>query len=157
MSAATAAPLPLFTQPTISVGPQASTATLPRSASESLLAACTQPSDHKILHDLSRAINSLPDTVPLALPSDAIYAFSSTPSDLILDGQDAWEDIVNPTLDRAFGFGTTQQSIRDFIRRGEHGMYAVHRYFKACIQDLHIDAGLLEGKVERLVEAMVSL
>lgn len=124
-----------------------STATPP---SESLLAACSQPLDPQIHQEF----NSLPDAVPLALPSDEIYAFSNTPSDLNLEDQDAREDVVNSTLDRALGFAATQQSICDFICRGEHGMNAVHKYI---IQDLHIDAGLFEGKVERLIEAIVSL
>jgi hypothetical protein len=100
---------------------------------------------------------NLPDTVPLGLPEDSLAALSYSPKDLLLDDQDAWEDVVNPTLDRILGFGVTSDAIRDLIRRGRYGMDSVYRYFHTCVHDLGIHAGLFEGKIERLLAAMVDL
>jgi hypothetical protein len=36
-------------------------------------------------------------------------------------------------------------------------MDGVYRYFHTCVHDLGIHAGLFEGKIERLLAAMVDL
>jgi hypothetical protein len=102
-------------------------------------------------------IQFLPHTVPAGVPLDPLAALSCLPKDLIFDGQDAWEDVVNPMLDRLLGFGTTQDDIHALIRRGQYGMDGVYRYFRSCICDLDIPVGLLEGKIGRLVDAMKEL
>lgn len=56
-----------------------------------------------------------------------------------------------------FGFGTSEDAIRALICRGPYGMDGVYRYLASCISDLNIGAGLFEGKIERLLNAMVQL
>lgn len=109
------------------------------------------------LQELHRTIQTLPESVAAGLPSDTLSVFFTPAKDLLLDGQDAWEDVVNPTLDRVFGFGTSEEAVRALVRRGPYGMDGVYRYLASCISDLNINAGLFEGKVERLLKAMVEL
>ena len=71
--------------------------------------------------------------------------------------EDAWEDVVNPTLDRVLGFGRSTDSLRALIRRGKYGMDSLHQYLTSCVSDLNIDAAMFEGKVERLIEVMEQL
>ncbi|KAF9473610.1 hypothetical protein BDN70DRAFT_937308 [Pholiota conissans] len=113
--------------------------------------------NHTLLQDLLHTIQSLPTSIPVGLPSDDLGALFYSPKDLLQDGEDAWEDVINPTLDRLLGFGIDSTALQALIRRGDFGMDGVYRYFKTCICELSIDAGLLEGKIGRLIEAMVVL
>lgn len=114
--------------------------------------------EHPLLQDLARAVNLLPSSIPIGISSDTLAVFSSPPTTaLLLDGQDPWEEVVNPTFDQVFGFGATAKSIQDVIRRGEYGMTGVFYYLKCCIHELGIDAGLLEGRIGRIVASMVDL
>lgn len=110
-----------------------------------------------LLEELHTTIQTLPENVATGLPSDELAVFFTPAKDFVEDGQDAWEEVVNPLLDRVLGFGATADSIRALIRRGPYGMDGVYRYLVSCVFDLKISAGLFEGKVERLLQAMVEL
>lgn len=113
--------------------------------------------EHPILQELRRTLESLPDTIPLGLPEDSLATLSYSTKEFIFDDQDAWEDIVNPMLDHVLGFGIAPDAIRTLIHCGQYGMDGVYCYFSCCICDLGIDPGLLEGKLEWLLTAMVEL
>jgi hypothetical protein len=143
------------TTPTALVAPPP-TPSAPSVENPAISTPATAP-DIPILQELFHTIQTLPETVPIGVPSDVLAAFFSSPKDLVQDGEDAWEDVVNPMLDRMLGFGATADAIRALIRRGKYGMDGLYRFIKSCICDLNIHTGLLEGKIERLVEAMVEL
>lgn len=149
---------PLLAPPTI---PDVNVAALPFTpsspAAQPLSSTAPLPPDDPILQRFYRTIQSLPQTVPIGVPLDPLAALSCLPKDLIFDGQDAWEDVVNPMLDRLLGFGMTKDDVHDLIRRGQYGMDGVFRYFHSCICDLDIHAGLLEGKIDCLVDAIKDL
>jgi hypothetical protein len=48
--------------------------------------------------------------------------FLLDPTTQLLPGQDAWEDLVDPTFNRAIGFVRTTVQISELIRRGSYGM-----------------------------------
>lgn len=160
-SAVTADPMPLRasplpTSPTPLVEPS-STACTPRAQPDALRSSISDSDEHLLLQDLRRTISTLPSTVPLGVTSDTLAMFSHTPTVSFHGGQDPWEDVVNPALDQVFGFGATQEEIRGIIRRGEKGMDGVYKYIKASIEDLKIDIGLFEGKIKRIIAAMLDL
>ncbi|KAF8153671.1 hypothetical protein BJ912DRAFT_476922, partial [Pholiota molesta] len=117
----------------------------------------TDKSDHPLLQEIYRCICSLPLTVPLGAPSEPLAQFAHPPTAFVEEGQDPWEEVINPALDRVLGFGKNSDDIRALIRRGDYGMDGLYRYLKACISDLNIYAGLFEGKIRRLIDAMVEL
>jgi hypothetical protein len=48
--------------------------------------------------------------------------------DFVLPGQDAWEDIIDPTFNHVIGFGMSTPEIAALIRRGEYEMdNSMHR------------------------------
>jgi hypothetical protein len=95
--------------------------------------------------------------VPVGTPSDPLASFAHPPTAYLEEGQDAWEDVINPALDRVLGFGATADSIRALVRRGDYGMDGLYRYLRVCICDLDVYAGLFEGKIRRLIESIAEL
>ncbi|KAF8152636.1 hypothetical protein B0H34DRAFT_801031 [Crassisporium funariophilum] len=63
-----------------------------------------------LLQELHRAIISLPPNVLPGIPSDPLAIFAHPPTAFLKADQDAWEDIVNPTLDCVLGFGANTES-----------------------------------------------
>jgi len=104
-----------------------------------------------ILVTLEKAIDKLPD-LPEASESDEISMFAQhIPTDLAKD--DAWE-YLDPMLNRFLGFNQSTESISNKIRGGAQGLTAMVRYLKEFVGQYHIDGGLLEGKVGRLVHVI---
>jgi len=106
-----------------------------------------------LLNWFKAAIDSLPLVVPIGIDSDDLAAFSGNPAALIGPDDEPWE-ILDQVLNRLVGYGATPEGIRSIIRRGQFGMDGMYKWVKACIEDLHIDEPLLEGKIQRLIEAM---
>ncbi|KAF8198428.1 hypothetical protein BJ912DRAFT_1074363 [Pholiota molesta] len=170
-TAVNVAPAPLGAPSTTPLTAQSSSpSTIPKAPSESIShtiphvsssqnppSITTNESDGPLLRELHRAIVSLPSTIPLATSSGALAGFAYNPTAFLEDGQDAWEEVVNPALDRVLGFGADAASIRALVYRGDYGMDGLYRYLQACVSDLKIDAGLFEGKIRRLIEAMNQL
>ena len=104
-----------------------------------------------LLATLEKAVNNLP-ALPEASEVDEIAIFSqNVPADL--DKEDAWE-FLDPILNRFLGFDRTVESISEELRGGEMGLAAMIRYLKDFITLYQIDRGLLEGKVQRLLDAI---
>ena len=106
-----------------------------------------------LLNRFKAAINSLPLAVPVGINSDDLAAFSGNPAALIGPDDEPWE-ILDQVLNRLVGYGATPEGISSIIRRGRFGMDGMYNWVNACIEDLHIGEPLLEGKIQRLIEAM---
>lgn len=106
-----------------------------------------------LLNKFKAAIDALPLDVPVGVNSDDLAAFSGNPAALIGPDDEPWE-ILDQVLNRLVGYGATPEGISTVIRWGPLGMDGMYNWVKACIEDLHIGEALLEGKIQRLVEAM---
>ncbi|KAF8160309.1 hypothetical protein BJ912DRAFT_1151048 [Pholiota molesta] len=109
---------------------------------------------HPLLRHLRHVIDTLPSSVPEGVQSDALAAYSSLP---VIDPDDDEGPFhsIDSALNRIIGFGATAASLKPLIRRGQFGMDGLFRYLRVCIEDIKIEPVLLEGKIERLVDAMV--
>jgi len=104
-----------------------------------------------ILVKLEKAIGSLP-VLPDASEFDEIAMFSGTvPTNLAKD--EAWE-FLDPMLNRFLGFNRTTDSIYNVLRGGASGLSAMVRYLEEFIGQYEIDGALLEGKIQRLMNAI---
>ena len=104
-----------------------------------------------LLATLKKAVNNLP-ALSEASEVDKIAIFSqNVPANL--DKEDAWE-FLDPILNRFLGFDRTVESISEELQGGEMGLAAVIRYLKDFVTLYQIDRGLLEGKVQRLLDAI---
>ncbi|GJE96106.1 hypothetical protein PsYK624_122990 [Phanerochaete sordida] len=102
---------------------------------------------------LREAIQRLPSTVPLAQPQDILARFAGSPRDAIPAGEDVWE-VLDQVLNNVIGYDTSTADVAGFIRRGPHGVDALCRWIEECIVDLKIAEALLEGKVNKVIDAI---
>lgn len=109
-----------------------------------------------ILSELELVTASLPRPIPEGLETDILARFSGNPNLELEDGQDAWE-MADSALNRVIGFGKTVDEIAKIIRRGPLGMDGFCRWLRALVYDLKVDESLLEGKVKRLIDAMITM
>ena len=100
---------------------------------------------------------NLPLSVPVGCQGEPLACFAVDPEDLVQAGQDAWEDVVDPTFNQVIGFGRTTVEIAGFIRRGEYGMDGFCNWTESCLERLNIAPPLLEMRLERVVQAMIHL
>jgi len=109
-----------------------------------------------LLSELERVTASLPWSIPEGLATETLARFSGNPVLELEDGQDAWE-MADPALNRAIGFGKTVDEIAEIIRRGPLGMDGFCRWLRALVYELKVDESLLEGKIKRLIDAMITM
>ena len=95
-------------------------------------------------------------TVPKGTSTDSISQFSASLRDSIPAGEDAWE-VIDKTLNNLLGYGKSTKQIAAQIRRGPLGADGLIRWLEACLEDLHIDEGLLQPKFDRLLDALKTL
>ena len=91
---------------------------------------------------------NLPQSIPIGSQNEPFGCFAVNPQDLILPGQDAWEDVIDPTFNRVIGFGKSTPEIAALIRRGEYGMDGFFNWTMLCIEHLGILTSLLETRLD---------
>lgn len=99
-------------------------------------------------------IRGLPSTVQDGVVGEPLAEFSGHLRLHIQDDMEDWE-CLDPLLNRVIGADVKTVDIATFIRCGRLGMDGLFAWLLACVNDLKLSEGLLEGKIERLVEAMV--
>src|SRR5882762_2790937 len=92
---------------------------------------------------------NLPQSVPVGNQNEPLGCFADSPEDLILPGQDPWEDVI--------GFGKSTPEIAALIRCGEYGMDGFCNWTTACIERLGIPLSILKMRLDRVMQAMVYL
>ncbi|KAJ7936804.1 hypothetical protein B0H13DRAFT_1852875 [Mycena leptocephala] len=113
-----------------------------------------------ILAGLHVVISTLPSTIPLACDSDLIASFSGNPVPLVAPNQDTWEDVIHRIIDSLMydeGRSKNNLELSLSIRRGELGMAGLANWMEKCFFELGISLGMLESRIERLIQAMVLL
>ena len=98
----------------------------------------------------------MPAEVPYGADSDDLAIFSGSPRAYIQQDDEAWENL-DPVLNQVIGYGATPEIISQRIGRGKFGMDGMYSWLKVCVEELNISEGLLEGKIERLIDAMLLL
>lgn len=116
------------------------------------------PNGHPLLSRLRALTSSLPLSVPIGLSTDVLACFAQDPRVLLLPGQDAWEELIDPTYNRAIGFGKSTAEIQGLIRRGKFGMDGFCDWTTVCFELLLDKApALLELRLEKIIQAMINL
>jgi hypothetical protein len=96
----------------------------------------------------------IPHTIPLADENHPLAIFSGNPTDHINANLDDWEDILNPMIHRAFGYGATvesEQVLAGLGRRGQYGLDGFYQFMDYFVVHRGLQGGLLEGKVNILL------
>jgi hypothetical protein len=111
----------------------------------------------QLLQRLQDKIKHIPDTVPPADEAHPLAAFAANPADHVSLDQDDWEDILNPMMHQAFGYGAAagdRRELRGWARRGEYGLDGFHHFMEYFVIHRRLQGGLFEGKVEILLAAI---
>jgi hypothetical protein len=98
----------------------------------------------------------IPHTVPAADEKHPLAIFSGNPADHIDANLDDWEDILNPMMHRAFGYGATAEVLAGLVRRGKYGLDGFCQFMGYFVAHRGLQGGLLEGKVNVLLAAINS-
>lgn len=106
-----------------------------------------------LIKSLRLLVNALPDSIklaeisgPLAWMSYGIYLNEVSP-------KDAWEEL-DPQLNRQFGIDCSPEAMDASMERGEYGVDGLLQWFDAAVSQYGIAAGLLRGKVERIMDSL---
>ena len=109
--------------------------------------------------DLLEEIRTKSECVPSAVLEgsaiDALAQFSADPT-LYLSCNEPWEN-VNGILHGGFGYDATVEDLVKLIRCGPYGIVGFTNWVEACIRIVKIDGVLLENRLEKILEAVVSL
>jgi len=106
--------------------------------------------------ELKEAEDRMSLTIPLGKEGDEISSFSVERAMGECMGRDKdviWE-LINPDLDRLLGFGRPAGEIQSLLRRGNMGMTGFRGYLTHLIEEGGVEGVMLEGKVERLIDAI---
>ena len=114
------------------------------------------PAPSTLISRLRNLTANLPASVPLGSKNEHLSCFATSPIDSITPGEDAWESVVNPTLDHVIGFGKSTPEIALFIRHGPLGMDKVCNWITVCIEDLGISTDILEERLEHVMQTMIN-
>jgi hypothetical protein len=112
------------------------------------------PDQHGSLMDQLRvATGRLPITVSVGTEDDILAQFSGAPFVDPNEYEDPWE-MVDKTLNGVIGYGMSVAAVSAIIQRGRFGMDGLCDWLETCISEYGISPDLLEGKVQRLLDAM---
>ena len=109
-----------------------------------------------LFQSLRNCIATLPTMVPLASKADLLARFSGDPMLEVEAGEDPWESL-DRALNIVIGYGASVGEIAGIIRRGDYGIDGMYQWLKKCVVELKVDEGLLEMKIQRLIDAMILL
>ena len=81
----------------------------------------------KLLHELQAGVERIPASKPEAALSHQLSVFSVDPSSCIMQGNDDWEDILNPMMKGAFGWGEDAmcEVVKEMMHQGQCGLDAL--------------------------------
>ena len=112
---------------------------------------------HPLITRLHALVASLPMSVTIGTDNDKFKCFAVDPTTMVQPGNDPWEDVVNPTYNRVIRFGRSALDIAGLIRRGQYGMEGFCNWSEACIERLDILPSLLEGRLGKVMQAMINM
>ncbi|KAF8913253.1 hypothetical protein CPB84DRAFT_1742605 [Gymnopilus junonius] len=110
------------------------------------------PSSTSLLCQLKLVTASLLPSIPEGELSDVLAQFSGNPA--FDPGDNAWE-MVDQALNQVIGFGMSAEEVSKVVHRGSLGMDGMCRWLRLAISELKVEEILLEGKIRRLIEAMI--
>jgi len=63
----------------------------------------------------------------------------------------------NSILHGTLGYGSAVDDLVKIVRRGPYGILGFANWMESCIRILKIDGGLLEGRLQRVLQAVEQL
>jgi hypothetical protein len=113
----------------------------------------------KLLSRLQEGIEQIPTTIPAATAEHRLHEFGGDPSKSIQPEVEDWEDLLNPMLKRAFGWGVNEmnESAKGMLHRGQYGLDGFANFIEYFVKRRGLMGGLIEPKVTAILEALESV
>ncbi|KZS88961.1 hypothetical protein SISNIDRAFT_417371 [Sistotremastrum niveocremeum HHB9708] len=134
------------------------------------MAACNEPVKNQtpsqetngVLTSFKRAMRQLPASPPDAKkPADMNakgmgMTYTALVNEAHTDNITVWE-LLDRKLNRLCGSDISIESIKPYIHSGDDGIEGFYQMLTEFLAGRHIESNVLEGKISRLVEAMISI
>ena len=90
------------------------------------------------------------DTIPLADEKHPLEIFSGAPAGHIVPDLNDWEDILNPMMHQAFGYGATTNTeiLKSLPQQGTHSLNGFYQFINYFVVHWGLQGSLFEGKIE---------
>lgn len=111
------------------------------------------PEAVNLITSLRLLVNALPESIKLAEISGPLAWMSYGICLEEVPPKDAWEEL-DLQLNRQFGIDCDPMALDASMERGEYGVDGMLRWFDAAVSQYGIAAGLLRGKVERIMDSL---
>jgi hypothetical protein len=112
----------------------------------------------ELLANLRVAIERIPDDEPPATTEHRLFPFGEDPAKSIHPDVDDWEDLLNPMLKNAFGWGEGEmrESVKEMMNRGSYGLDGFVRFLHYFVMYRGLKGGMFESKVVAVLEELES-
>jgi len=111
------------------------------------------PSSGSLINQLRAVTQSLPSSIAIGTEDDVLAQFSEPLVVNPNECDDAWQ-MIDKILNGAIGYDMSVAGVTAIIRRGRLGMDGMCDWLEACISKHGVHPMLLEGKIQRLLDAM---
>ena len=110
----------------------------------------------KLLRELQAGVERIPADKPKAILSHRLSAFGVDPSSCIGQGDDDWEDILNPMMKGAFGWGEDAmcKAVKEMLQRGQWGLDGFIRFLRFFVMTRGLKGAMFESKIKALLEEL---
>ena len=112
----------------------------------------------ELLTNLCMAIERIPDDKPPATTEHHLFPFGEDPAKSINPDIDNWEDLLNPMLKNASGWGEGEmrESVKEMMNRGSYGLDGFVRFLHYFVMYHGLKRGMFELKVVAVLEELES-
>lgn len=106
---------------------------------------------------LQMAVERIPSDKPFVTVEHQLNEFSNDPSTLLQGPtDDDWEEVLNPMMKRAFGWGdhVMRAAAKDMLHRGQYGLDGFLAFIHYFIMWRGLKGGLIESRVMVILEEL---
>ncbi|KAJ7306878.1 hypothetical protein DFH08DRAFT_944693 [Mycena albidolilacea] len=113
----------------------------------------------QLLDHLRANVELLPSTIPDADVDNPLSEFAAEPTEYVSQGMPAGElwEALSPTFHRVFGYGMGSDERKRMVQRGSAGLDGTLRFLDYFIRERGLEGGMVELKIEQLIEAVQSV
>ena len=101
-------------------------------------------------------MEQIPASKPEAAVNHWLSAFSGDPSSCIVQGNNDWEDILNPMMKDTFGWGEDAmcEVVKEMMHWGQCGLDGFRQFLQFFISHLGLKGMMFKSKIKVLLEEL---
>ncbi|KAJ7347779.1 hypothetical protein DFH08DRAFT_936589 [Mycena albidolilacea] len=113
----------------------------------------------QLLDHLRANVELLPSTIPDADVDNPLSEFAAEPTEYVSQSMPAGElwEALSPTFHRVFGYSMGPDERKSMVQRGSAGLDGTLRFLDYFIRERGLEGGMVELKIEQLIEAVQSV